>query len=106
MPFLYKKFKFKNISRYGDTWGEWHGGNSGGFHSIELNPGATINIVQGRYGSEIDAIEFISSDDQVYGPYGGNGGGPFVSARPNCKLAYLSGKSGSHVDSLTLHYEC
>ena len=71
-----------------------------------MNPGATINIVQGRYGSEIDAIEFISSDDQVYGPYGGNGGGPFVSAQPGCKLAYLSGKSGSSVDSLTLHYEC
>ena len=71
-----------------------------------MNPEATINIVQGRYGSEIDAIEFISSDGQVYGPYGGNGGEPFVSARPNCELSYLSGKSGSHVDSLTLHYEC
>ena len=97
---------FQISNRYGETWGDWHGGNGGGFQSFELNPGATINIVQGRFGSEIDAIEFISSDGQVYGPYGGNGGEPFVSARPNCKLSYLSGKSGSHVDSLTLHYEC
>ena len=92
--------------RYGDTWGEWHGGNGGELYSFELNPGATINIVQGRSKSEIDAIEFISSDGKVYGPYGGSGGNPFVSARPNCKLSYLSGKSKDRTDSLTLHYEC
>ena len=94
------------VYRYGDTWGEWHGGNGGELYSFELNPGATINIVQGRSKSEIDAIEFISSDGMVYGPYGGSGGNPFVSARPNCKLSYLSGKSKDRTDSLTLHYEC
>ena len=94
------------LCRYGDTWGEWHGGNGGELYSFELNPGATINIVQGRSKSEIDAIEFISSDGMVFGPYGGSGGNPFVSARPNCKLSYLSGNSDSRTDSLTLHYEC
>ena len=94
------------VCRYGDTWGEWHGGNGGELYSFELNPEATINIVQGRSHSEIDSIEFISSDGMVYGPYGGSGGEPFVSARPNCKLSYLSGKSEKRTDSLTLHYEC
>ena len=96
------------ISRYGDTWGEWHGGDGGELHTFELNPGATINVVKGHQGTYIDTIEFISSDDLVYGPYGPYGAQPpaFVSAQPVCKLAYLSGRSGWYVDSLTLHYKC
>ena len=34
-------------ARYGETWGEWHGGGGGGIHTFELNPGAVFNIVQG-----------------------------------------------------------
>ena len=39
-------------------------------------------------------------------PYGGSGGSPFVSARPECALSYLSGNAKDRLDSLTLHYEC
>ena len=45
----------------------------------------------------------------MYGPYGGSRygrGDPWVSTRPDCKLSYLSGISGSRLDSITLHYEC
>ena len=112
---------------YGETWGEWHGGGGGSIHTFELNAGAVFNIVQGctslnlnyvnvfpnsiqyllgRHGDRIDSIEFISSDGVVYGPYGGSGGSPFVSARPECALSYLSGNAGKRLDSLTLHYEC
>ena len=114
-------------ARYGETWGEWHGGGGGSIHTFELNAGAVFNIVQGctslnlnyvnvfpnsiqyllgRHGDRIDSIEFISSDGVVYGPYGGSGGSPFVSARPECALSYLSGNAGKRLDSLTLHYEC
>ena len=37
--------------KYGDTWADNHGGNGGGSNMFELNPGAKIIIVQGRYGS-------------------------------------------------------
>lgn len=99
--------------RYGHIWGEWHGGNGGSLHRIELNPGATINSVKGKVrgnalaSEAISAIEFISSDGKDYGPYGDSRDGiSFVSAQPNCKLAFLSGRSGNWVDMLTLHYTC
>ena len=37
--------------KYGDSWGENHGGGGGDVHIFELNPTAKIIIVQGRYGS-------------------------------------------------------
>ena len=51
-------------------------------------------------------MEFISSDNQVFGPFGGTGGEVWVASYPDCKLAYLSGASQSRLDSLTLHFEC
>ena len=62
--------------RYGEVWGEEHGGTGGAYSSFTLNPGASIVIVQvrsavahlqGRSHSEIDAIEFITDDGQVQG---------------------------------------
>ena len=78
---------------------------------IELNPGATIKSVQGKvvslsYGT-FSGITFFSTDGKAYGPYGDSSDGEsFVSARPNCKLAFLSGRSEDAVDMLTLHYTC
>ena len=34
-------------ARYGDTWGEWHGGTGGEFYEVTLNEGAYIYLVQG-----------------------------------------------------------
>ncbi len=73
---------------------------------IELDEGETIEIVEGRHASRIDAIEFITNKGRVFGPYGGSGGSPFVSAKPGCKLSYFSGNAASRLDALTLHYEC
>ena len=60
----------------------------------------------GKSGSLIDSIEFVSSDNISYGPYGGTGGDPWSSEHPGCKLAYFSGSVGDALDSLTLFYEC
>ena len=35
-------------ARYGDTWGQWHGGSGGTLHAFELNSDAVIEIVQGK----------------------------------------------------------
>ena len=34
-------------ARYGDTWGDWHGGTGGDFYQFTLNEGAYIYLVQG-----------------------------------------------------------
>ena len=92
--------------KYGDVWGENHGGGGGSVHSIDINPGAKITIVQGRYGSRLDSIELITDDGVVFGPHGGSGGSPFVAIHPGCYLSYLSGSSGNRLDSITMHWEC
>ena len=60
----------------------------------------------GRSQDRTDSLQFISSDNQVYGPFGGTGGHVWVASYPDCKLAYLSGASQDRLDSLTLHFEC
>merc|ERR1712025_902766 len=85
--------------KYGDTWGPEHGGGGGSAHTFSI-------IAQGRSGSRIDEIEFITDDGAVLGPVGGGGGGAWVSTFPGCSLAYLSGSAGSRLDSITLHWEC
>ena len=94
--------------RYGDTWGEWHGGQGGQTRIFEFNQGAVVDIVQGLNEDRINQIKFVTSDGSVYGPFGGNDGNSWVSPRPvpNCFLSYLSGKAGDRLDSLTMHYKC
>ena len=43
----YSKYRL-NLFRYGDTWGDWHGGNGGYLHNFEINNGSAIMIVQGK----------------------------------------------------------
>merc|ERR1712227_348402 len=92
--------------QYGGTWAGSHGGGGGSSHIFEVNSEAKIVIAQGRAGSKVDQIEFITNEGEVFGPFGGNGGHPFVSSHPGCYLSYLSGSSGSRLDILTLHWEC
>ena len=35
-------------ARYGETWGDWHGGTGGEFYEVTLNEGAYIYLVQGN----------------------------------------------------------
>ena len=93
-------------AKYGEVWSETHGGGGGAVHTFQLNPGAKIFLVQGRAGSRLDELEFVTDDGTVYGPVGGGGGAPWVSSHPGCYLSYFSGSSGSRLDSLSLHWEC
>merc|ERR1712154_430338 len=92
--------------KYGEVWGENHGGGGGTLHSVDLNPGAKITIVQGRAGSRLDELELVTDDGVVFGPFGGGGGAPFVAIHPGCFLSYFSGSAGARLDSITLHWEC
>jgi len=97
--------------RYGNKWGDWHGGNGGTLHQFQLSPGSTIYHVQGRKGKErkvIEQLEFFADDGNTFGPLGGKGvcKKGWTSERPVCKLLYISGKAGKLLDSLKLHYKC
>ena len=46
-------------ARYGETWGEWHGGGGGGIHTFELNPGAVFNIVQGCTSLNLNLVKIF-----------------------------------------------
>ena len=56
----------------------------------------------------MDQVQFSSSrHGTTWGPYGGNGGGPGTSdGGGRCTLEYISGRSGSMLDALKLHYNC
>merc|ERR1719309_1235034 len=92
--------------RYGDVYADWHGGGGGSPHTCEWDATDSVIIVQGRAGSEIDEIEMITAGGVICGPFGGGGGGAWISTHPGCTLEYLSGNSGSRVDSLTIHWTC
>ena len=108
--------------KYGTIWGPWHGGNGGrpGW-SFELNPEESIVKVQGTgsanhfwYGSIIATIEFITNQGQTFGPYGigdrsyenHNSNWQSIANQPFCKLAWISGDSGSFLKSLSFNYDC
>ena len=93
--------------KYGGVWGSPHGGAGGSLHTLEINAGTKITKVKGRYGRIIDALELITEDGKVFGPYGSNGGVAFSAEQPGCYLSYLSGRaSGHHLVTITLHWEC
>ena len=96
-------------TRYGDVWSDWHGQAIDTQEMFELNDGAVIETVKGGAGHYIDSMQFITSDDITYGPYGdesGEGGDLYQYSHPNCRLAYFTGRSGDWLDSLTFHFEC
>merc|ERR1711973_51972 len=88
--------------KYGEVYSDWHGGGGGSPHTCEWGADDSVIIVQGRSGSEIDEIEMITAHGIICGPFGGGGGDVWVSTHSGCTLEYLSGTSGSRVDSLTL----
>ena len=75
--------------QYGGTWAGSHGGGGGSSHIFEVNPEAKIVIAQGRAGSKVDQIEFITNEGEVFGPFGGSGGDPFVSSHPGGRMLLL-----------------
>jgi hypothetical protein len=61
--------------RYGNTWGDWHGGNGGGgfapFEIVLIGANGIINLSE---GGTVDGIVFWGNDGTNYGPYGGPSG--------------------------------
>jgi hypothetical protein len=83
-----------------------HGGNGGSPVDLQLVPGEKVIGVQGRSGSLVDQIGFLTAIDygggdppflQTYGPYGGGGGAPFTIWG---EVVGFYGRSGSLLDAI------
>jgi hypothetical protein len=78
-----------------------HGGGGGTAHDIVFNPGEQIIAVVGRSGDYLDNIAFLTEDRQgvrrTHGPFGGQGGSPFIV---NARVNGFFGRSGAYIDQL------
>ena len=57
-------------TRYGDVWSNWHGKANDTQEMFELKDGAVIETVKGGAGYYIESMQFTTSDNITYGPYG------------------------------------
>jgi hypothetical protein len=83
-----------------------HGGNGGGPASFQLVPNEKIIGIQGRSGTYVDQVSFLTAvvygggDPpylQTHGPCGGGGGAPFQIWG---EIAGFYGRSGSYLDAI------
>jgi hypothetical protein len=58
---VYNRLIYKWILRYGEVYGEWHGGGGGSPYSCQFNPGDEIFLVQVGKSSFFFAFTFTAS---------------------------------------------
>lgn len=75
-----------------------HGGNGGTEQQFSLDADEYINRIEGRSGSEIDQLAFFTSKGRKFGPYGGDGGTPFVLT--GGPVNGFVGRSGTRLDAI------
>lgn len=84
--------------------GEWHGGGGGNEQNVIFADGEAIERVDGRSGSYVDQLTF-KTNKKTYGPYGGNGGGPF-SEELLTDVGGFFGRSGVYLDQVGFFKPC
>lgn len=94
--------------------GPYHGGQGGSEDSFTLAPGEQIDYITGRSGDLVDQLNFFTSLNNRYGPYGGDGGDDFVVSlragidpldeSPEAKVIHpltgICGRSGDLLDAI------
>jgi hypothetical protein len=90
--------------RYGNTYGEKHGGGGGDSHVFSFKPGEKITLASGRSGDNVDRICFATNLSPSPTCYGGGGGNDFQAQAPGAMLVALSGRSGKLTDGLTFQF--
>lgn len=90
--------------KYGNTWGEWHGGNGGKLHKVDLGGSLvkTFKIVKGSYYGlkTVGQITITTQDEKTHGPYGKT---DLLKYRAETTYSVPNGKgfiSGHHGDLL------
>ena len=78
--------------------GTQHGGGGGSLNQILLSNNEYIVRVDGRSGIYIDQLTFTTNLENVFGPFGGDGGDPF--SLPNLSVGGFFGRSGDLLDAV------
>ncbi|XP_008822085.1 zymogen granule membrane protein 16 [Nannospalax galili] len=91
--------------RYGTVWSDYVGGRLGDLEEIFLHPGESVIQVSGKYKSYLKQLIFVT-DKGRYLPFGKDTGTSFnaVPLHPNTVLRFISGRSGSVIDAIGLHW--
>ncbi|XP_051003141.1 zymogen granule membrane protein 16 [Acomys russatus] len=92
--------------RYGTVWSDYVGGRLGELEEVFLHPGESVIQVSGRYKSYVKQLIFKTDKGRVL-PFGRDSGTSFtaVPLHPNTVLRYISGRSGSAIDAISLHWD-
>lgn len=92
--------------RYGTVWSDYVGGKQGDLEEIFLHPGESVIQVSGKYKTYVKQLIFVT-DKGRYLPFGKDSGTSFnaVPLHPNTVLRFFSGRSGSVIDSISMHWD-
>uniref|UniRef100_A0A8C2YTG0 Zymogen granule membrane protein 16 n=2 Tax=Chinchilla lanigera TaxID=34839 RepID=A0A8C2YTG0_CHILA len=92
--------------RYGKVWSDYVGGKSGDLEEIFLHPGESVIQVSGKYKLYLRKLVFVT-DKGRYLPFGKDTGTSFnaLPLYPNTVLRFISGRSGSLIDAIGLHWD-
>jgi len=83
--------------------GKQHGGYGGDESIIVLEPNEKINKVLIRYGSLVDSLEFHTSQNRQFGPFGGAGGEKNVEVPGN--ILGFFGRAGDELNAIGFFFE-
>uniref|UniRef100_G1Q7W1 Jacalin-type lectin domain-containing protein n=1 Tax=Myotis lucifugus TaxID=59463 RepID=G1Q7W1_MYOLU len=91
--------------RYGKVWSDYVGGSQGDLEEIFLHPGESVIQVSGKYKYYLRKLVFVT-DKGRYLPFGKDTGTSFnaVPLHPNSVLRFISGRSGSLINAIGLHW--
>lgn len=92
--------------RYGKVWSDYVGGSSGDLEEIFLHPGESVIQVSGKYKYYLRKLVFVT-DKGRYLPFGKDTGTSFnaVPLHPNSVLRFISGRAGSLINAIGLHWD-
>jgi hypothetical protein len=84
--------------------GNQHGGTGGQLSTFRVPPGEVIIRVEGRAGTAVDCLQFITDKGTESPRFGGNGGAPFKAEAGGNELRTISGRAGHLLDQITCHF--
>ncbi|XP_027468672.1 zymogen granule membrane protein 16 [Zalophus californianus] len=92
--------------RYGKVWSDYVGGTQGNLKEIFLHPGESVIQVSGKYNYYVRRLVFVT-DKGRYLPFGKDRGRGFnaVPLYPNTVLRFISGRAGSLINAISLHWD-
>ena len=83
--------------------GPWYGGDGGNRNQVLFAPGEELSTVNGRSGSYVDQLTFVTNRNTY--SFGGGGGAPFSLPASNA-IGGFFGRFGRYIDQFGLFESC